>query len=253
MLPLRSFIVYSKTVLKCNSMRDCQILGVFNYCFSRRIDVISRLSSSYCGFTDEDKKLCIERLKKVKMSPNPKSEKLGKAAVLIPLCCVDGEPSILYTLRKGHLKRHKGQVSFPGGKHDSDDTDLEHTALRETEEELGIPQSSIEVWGHGNTFSAREFNILPVLGYVGNINVSNLKPNPSEVELAFTVPISHFCNNQNCKYTQYRNGSGYILPVYIKGDLKVWGITALITHIVLRSLVPKQYKFELQFVRPIFP
>nr|CAD7441310.1 unnamed protein product [Timema bartmani] len=62
---------------------------------------------------------------------------------------VNGEVSLLYTVRSPDLKRNSGQVSFPGGLMDKTDKDLQETALRETFEELGIKKSSVQIWGHG--------------------------------------------------------------------------------------------------------
>uniref|UniRef100_A0A4X1T0K2 Nudix hydrolase 8 n=1 Tax=Sus scrofa TaxID=9823 RepID=A0A4X1T0K2_PIG len=70
------------------------------------------------------------------------------AAVLVPLCSVRGVPALLYTLRSSRLAgRHKGDVSFPGGKCDPTDRDVVHTALRETHEELGLVVPEEHVWG----------------------------------------------------------------------------------------------------------
>ncbi|XP_007943127.1 nucleoside diphosphate-linked moiety X motif 8-like [Orycteropus afer afer] len=70
------------------------------------------------------------------------------AAVLVALCLVRGAPALLYTLRSSRLAgRHKGDVSFPGGKCDPDDQDVVHTALRETLEELGLAVPEHHVWG----------------------------------------------------------------------------------------------------------
>ncbi|XP_021120152.1 nucleoside diphosphate-linked moiety X motif 8 isoform X1 [Heterocephalus glaber] len=70
------------------------------------------------------------------------------AAVLVPLCLVRGVPALLFTLRSSRLAgRHKGDVSFPGGKCDPADQDVVHTALRETQEELGLAVPKDHVWG----------------------------------------------------------------------------------------------------------
>lgn len=202
------------------------------------------------SISPEDKENFIKRLKTIKIQQKSSST-LKNAAVLVPFCKVNGELSLLYTMRKLNLKRHKGQVSFPGGKQDSKDSSLEITALRETEEELGISKSVVEIWGKGNMISSKEFNILPVVGYVGEIDMNNLKPNLAEVEFAFTVPLDHFYDSNNCKYTQYRSGqnySSYTLPVFINSKHKIWGITALITHFVLRAFSPTKYKHEIKLI-----
>lgn len=203
---------------------------------------------TFSTISPEEKTSFIKRLKSFKIQQNSTSS-LQSAAVLVPFCKVNGELSILYTLRRLHLKTHKGQVSFPGGKQDSNDPSLEVTALRETEEELGIPKSVVEIWGHGNIIIGKEFNILPVIGYVGDIEIKSLKPNLAEVEFAFTIPLNHFYDLKNCKYTQFRDRSSYILPVFINAKCKVWGITALITHIVLRAYSPTKYLHELELIK----
>ena len=103
--------------------------------------------------SDEDKKVWLERLQKTKVHYKQPKKSLKNAAVLIPFCIVNNELSLLYTLRHSDLRRHRGQVSFPGGIQDKTDRDLVHTAVRETEEELGINSELIEVWGHGNALS----------------------------------------------------------------------------------------------------
>lgn len=217
--------------------------------FNSSVAMLSRSFSNDGVFHPEEKRKVIERLKRYKMLSNNTTSTLKKAAVLIPLCHVNNELSLLYTLRKQDLKRHKGQVSFPGGKQDSEDSNLEITALRETEEELGIPKSDIDVWGHGNAVIGKEFKIYPVVGYIGSIDINSLKPNPAEVDFAFTVPVNHFFEPQNCRFTQYRNGVGYVLPVYINLSCKIWGITALITHFTIKALFPKKYKHELHLIK----
>ncbi|CAH0725526.1 unnamed protein product, partial [Brenthis ino] len=125
------------------------------------------------------------------------------AAVLVPLCQVNNIPSLLYTVRSMQLKSHSGQISFPGGKTDKDETPID-TALRETYEEIGLSREKIEVWG---------------------------------CTQALPAPLESLCDPKNQFYTQYKNG--YILPVFVINEFKIWGITAYITHIVLSCLLPQ--------------
>ncbi|KAK9506700.1 hypothetical protein O3M35_008587 [Rhynocoris fuscipes] len=203
--------------------------------------------------SDSNRKQCIERLKNIKLPQRELNEtNKTRAAVLIPLCLVKEELSLLYTLRKADLKRHSGQVSFPGGMEDSTDSSLEYTALRETEEELSIPKEEIKLWGSGSIYVGKEFSVLPVVGYLGDIDVKKLKPNPNEVDVVFSIPLKHFCDPINCRSTQFRyQNQTYVLPVYINAQYRVWGITALITHILLVSLLPKHYKHKLHLIKPV--
>ena len=75
------------------------------------------------------------------------------AAVLIPLCVKDGDVCLLYTKRSAGLRKHGREVSFPGGRADAEDADAVETALRETEEELGIARGDVEVWSRMNEIS----------------------------------------------------------------------------------------------------
>ncbi|XP_023379883.1 nucleoside diphosphate-linked moiety X motif 8 isoform X3 [Pteropus vampyrus] len=104
------------------------------------------------------------------------------AAVLVPLCSVRGVPALLYTLRSSRLAgRHKGDVSFPGGKRDPADQDVVHTALRETHEELGLVVPEDHVWGILQpVYDQNKTTIAPVLAGVGPLDPQSLKPNPEE-------------------------------------------------------------------------
>ncbi|XP_075238156.1 mitochondrial coenzyme A diphosphatase NUDT8 [Lycorma delicatula] len=196
---------------------------------------------------EENKKNCMARLQKISVPSFVKKKPLKKAAVLIPLCTQNNEISLLFTLRRRDLKRHRGQVSFPGGVQDPEDVSLCETALRETEEELRICRNFIDVWGHGNPIIGVEFSVLPVLGFIGDINEISMKPNPDEVELAFTVPLSHFCNKDNCKFTKFRNKNEniYIMPVYPHTPYRIWGMTAVMIHLILSALLPNDYNHKL--------
>lgn len=243
-------------ILLRNSKR---IVSRINYRLRFRRTLCQSVDSS--GFpsidtilSQENRTDCLNRLKSFKLiSPRQKPpESSKKAAVLVPLCVVNEELGLLYTLRRSDLKRHRGQVSFPGGVRDETDASLVETALRETEEELGIDRKTVDVWGVSSFVVGMEFTVLPVVGCVGTIEIKDLKPNPDEVELPFVVPLKHFCSLDNCRYTQFRYGSkGYTLPAYINARCRIWGITALITHLVLMSLLPKNYLHRINHIKPV--
>lgn len=193
---------------------------------------------------------CLKRLKMTKVSEQSSDkENTNTAAVLVPLCINNGKLGLLYTLRSNKVSMNRGQVSFPGGMKDKKDSTLEDTALRETEEELNITKNNIQIWGSGNLIKRKHISVMPVLGFIGNVEPNSLKINKNEVEEAFVQPLEKLCDPNLCRYTQFR--SNYTLPTYLGGSHKIWGLTAVITHVVMQALAPEAYKFKLVFLRPI--
>ncbi|XP_010350247.1 mitochondrial coenzyme A diphosphatase NUDT8 isoform X3 [Saimiri boliviensis] len=144
----------------------------------------------------------------------------ASAAVLVPLCSVSGVPALLYTLRSSRLTgRHQGDVSFPGGKCDPADQDVVHTALRETQEELGLAVPQEHVWGL-------------------------LRPVYDRVDEVFALPLAHLLQTRNQGYTHFCQGGHfrYTLPVFLHGPHRVWGLTAVITEFALQLLAPGTYQ-----------
>lgn len=204
-------------------------------------------------FNGDTKKNCIKKLKsllpKKTKKPVDLFETKRSAAVLIPLCIHNENVSLLYTLRAANLNTHRGQVSFPGGMRDQTDKSLEMTALRETYEELGIPPEEIEVWGSGNLIVTRQnMSILPVVGRLkSDLVMNNLVLNSSEVEEVFTVSIKDLCDSNYHAHTQFRNT--YSTPVYLGGQHRIWGLTAIITHLFLKALLSEEtYKHSVTYI-----
>ncbi|KAM3957940.1 mitochondrial coenzyme A diphosphatase NUDT8 [Aphomia sociella] len=198
---------------------------------------------SYCIeniFSNATRQRCMKKLKEIRVPKFGKREKTADAtaAVLVPLCRCDDVPSLLYTLRSSNLNSHSGQISFPGGKTDLDETPVQ-TALRETKEEIGLQPEKIDIWGNGPAFPGRNNKIMisPVIGCISDLKHKDLTINYNEVAEVFTVPIEVLCKPENQFHTQFRNG--FILPVYIAGPYRIWGLTAFVTHVFLSCALSK--------------
>lgn len=178
-----------------------------------------------------------------KLNSSQSQNQVKWASVLVCLCSVEGEPSFLFTLRSSTLKgRHKGDVSFAGGKSDPSDKDVVTTALREAREELGISVPTESVWGILKPLRDRTgLLIAPVLANLGPFEELSFTPNPGEVEEIFTLSLSHLCNPKNRGYTHFRTGDkfGYTLPVFCNGKHRVWGLTAVALDQTLNLIVPR--------------
>lgn len=191
-----------------------------------------------------DRDSLVKRLKK--MGRFRFTKPLVDAAVIIPMCEVEGRLSILYTLRSPSLYHHGGQVSFPGGKVDDTDATRSHTAIRECEEELGIKRDKIDVWAELQHFPDRTetFCITPVLCFIRDFNMEELEPSEEEVGDVFTVPITHFLHPSNQGKTSFRNG--WTFPTFPNTKHQVWGMTAVMTEILLSAAFSDFYKPKLR-------
>ncbi|MBN2751938.1 MAG: CoA pyrophosphatase [Rhodospirillaceae bacterium] len=154
------------------------------------------------------------------------ADKTHPAGVLVPLVERDEGLSLLLTKRTDHLHHHPGQISFPGGRKEDDDPTLTATALRETEEEIGLAPESVRVLGvlpQYVTLSA--YAITPVVGVVSQ--PFSVRPDPFEVADVFEVPLSHVLNPaHHQRHFREENGTRrgyYAIPF---GDRLIWGATA---------------------------
>ncbi len=150
-----------------------------------------------------------------------------RAAVLIPLCEVDGVPSVLFTKRTETVGTHKGQVAFPGGRVDPGDVDVVDTALRELEEEVGIERGGVDVLGVCHDVTAiTGVGVSPVVGYVGALVIDRLRLQAAEAEMAFVLPLSTLIDPQHRTLQSF--GGIRSAPQFTGGPHRVWGLTAWI-------------------------
>lgn len=154
------------------------------------------------------------------------NEQLRAAAVLVPLVRRASGLTILLTQRTDHLYDHAGQISFPGGRAEAHDESPAATALRETFEEIGLPQSLVEVLGELPEYTTvTGYSVIPVVGLVSAPPA--LKLDEFEVAEAFEVPLEFFldpANHQrNTLQYQGRTRHYYAMPFEQR---YIWGATA---------------------------
>lgn len=157
--------------------------------------------------------------------PPPDWGVLRDAAVLVPLVDRD-EPTVIFTQRTANLTAHAGQISFPGGRMEPTDSSPEDTALRETEEEIGLVRSRIEILGRLDTYLTRTgFRVTPVVGLVKP--PFTLTPDPTEVAEIFEVPLSFILDPENPRrHSREFLGKERYFYVFPYEQRYIWGATA---------------------------
>lgn len=173
--------------------------------------------------------LITERLARLSALGSPDAEAgLREAAVLVPLFERPQGLTVLLAQRTQHLQHHAGQISLPGGGIEPSDADEVAAALRETEEEVGIPPRCVEVVGRLEPLATvTGFRITPVVGFVDP--AVELRLDPFEVEHAFEVPLAFILDPKNRERRSRRVGERE-LTYYVmdyEGRM-IWGATAQI-------------------------
>jgi 8-oxo-dGTP pyrophosphatase MutT (NUDIX family) len=158
------------------------------------------------------------------------------AAVLIPVIHREPEATVLFTVRTGSLSSHAGQIAFPGGRIDPEDSGPEAAALREAEEEIGLKPEFIETVGRGPDY-------LTGSGYHVALVIAVVKPgfalslNPHEVADVFEVPLSFLMDPENHRMgTRIWNGARRSFFEMPYGERHIWGITAGIVRVLYERL-----------------
>lgn len=158
----------------------------------------------------------------------PENRVLRPAAVLVGIADGAEGPRLILTKRASHLRNHPGQIAFPGGRRDPGDPDIVATALREAEEEIGLPPSAVEVMGE---LPAHEtvtgYEVTPILARIHRDFTA--RPEPGEVAEIFAAPLAHVTDPSRFRVERriwrgtWRNY--YIVPW---GPYYIWGATARI-------------------------
>lgn len=160
------------------------------------------------------------------------------AAVLVPLLRQDGDWHLLFTRRTDSVESHKGQVSFPGGACDDDETTPEQTALREAEEEIGIDPRAVRVLGRLNSMlTITSYRVTPIVGVIPWPTV--FRPAQAEVARVFTMPLTWLAERSN-RWEFNLLGRDYSVIVYHPFDGEIlWGATARMTVDFLEIITEK--------------
>lgn len=169
---------------------------------------------------------------------HPKGRVLKDAAVLIAFCETKTGPQVLLTKRAAHLKAHPGQVAFPGGKKDDTDADLRATALREAEEEVGLPKDSVEILDKLPPHeTVTGFRVTPYVAWVDH--PWDQKFDPGEVSESFFVPAEHVLDpiRYHVESRVWMGAPRYFFTVPY-GPYYIWGATAR----MLRALADRMAK-----------
>ncbi len=158
-----------------------------------------------------------------------------EAAVLVPLYGYPDDPGLVFTERRHDLRRHAGEISFPGGRRDNDGEELRATALREAEEEIGLAPSQVEVVGALppiGTF-VTNYKVFPFVGLIGDD--LRFEPNPTEVETVLAFKLAQLREGFAMRRL-VRRGVPIRTPTYVVGEHLIWGATARILGELLQRV-----------------
>ena len=158
----------------------------------------------------------------------PENRVLRPASVLVAIQDGPQGPQVILTKRASHLRHHPGQIAFPGGRQDPNDANAVDTALREAREEIGLPDSAVEILGRLPPHeTVTGFQVTPIVAQI--TRAFTPRPEPGEVAEIFRAPLSHLTDPARFRIERriwrgtWRNY--YIVPW---GPYYVWGATARI-------------------------
>lgn len=182
---------------------------------------LNQFSTQFCLMQTPDDKFHNEG----RFTPNAESK---TAAVLVPIIERPDGLHVLFTQRALHMRHHPGQISFPGGRQDPEDSSLIATALRESDEEIGLQSENVTPLGWlPSIHTISNYSVYPLVGLIRELNPLNV--NSDEVADVFEAPLTHFLN---------RNDHFTIRPIFGNSIHRVhfmpyqnrliWGATAAI-------------------------
>ncbi len=182
-----------------------------------------------------------EELRHVLLSPEDalKLDVRGRtdAAVLVPLYIRDGRLHAVFTKRREDLRRHPGEISFPGGRYDEGESDLVATALREAEEEIGLPSEAVEIVGalQPTPTIATGYAVYPFVGMIEPGMTWTLSAREVAEVIEFSLPelLAGYGRRR-----LVRRGLPIRTDTYVIGDHLIWGATARILADLFDRIAP---------------
>ena len=174
------------------------------------------------------------------LKPIPAGVRVMHAAVMVPIVHRPDALYVLLTQRTAHLADHAGQISFPGGRVEPEDVTREETALRETEEEIGLHRARVTLLGRLPEYEIPNgFRITPVVGWVEP--PFELALDAFEVASVFEAPLAHFLDPARYERREYlfRDRHRHYMAVPYQGRY-IWGATAGMLYSLARMLRPEQ-------------
>jgi 8-oxo-dGTP pyrophosphatase MutT (NUDIX family) len=172
-----------------------------------------------------------DRIRRHSYQPIAADDGVLGAAVLVPLYQLGGELHIVLTKRTTLMSMQKGHISFPGGRREPADRDLQTTALRESHEEIGLDPLHVEIFGRIDDFSTRDGAIF-IAGFVGLIDPAASpypwRPAQREVAEILEVPVRHLLDPVNVIVNEPRELNGRLWPdeIFLFREHRVFGATA---------------------------
>lgn len=165
-----------------------------------------------------------------------------EAAVLLPLLQQGGEVHVLFTRRSEHLPHHRGEISFPGGARHPEDSDLLATALRETQEEVGIEPGDVTILGRlDDFFSVHNYHVVPFVGLFPW--PYPLLASPGEIAELIVLPLAAFADPAVHRQEDWQHrGRSCPVDFFTVGGEVIWGLTAAILRQFLQRLAPASPK-----------
>ncbi|HSD80260.1 MAG TPA: CoA pyrophosphatase [Solirubrobacteraceae bacterium] len=187
----------------------------------------------------EERAAAAELLRSVLLDPEEAAalDVIGRvdAAVLVPLFLRDGALHAVLTKRRDDLRRHAGEISFPGGRQDEDDSDLRLTALREAEEEIGLASDAVELVGalQPTPTIATGYAVYP---FVGLIEPGHAwRPSAGEVAAVLELSLDDLRAGRG-RRRLLRRGIPFRTDTFVVGEHLVWGATARILGDLLNRI-----------------